>query len=58
MGKWVARKGDKIVAADLTLAKLRTKMRKERKDAEWLCYTFVQPGPGVTSVWYSNILVK
>jgi len=44
MGKWVARKGDKVVAADQTLAKLRKDLGKTRKDAAELIYTFVPKG--------------
>lgn len=44
MGKWVARKGDKVVASDVALAPLRTKLKKERKDAAELIYTFVPKG--------------
>lgn len=44
LGKWVARKGDKVVAADPALAKLRMDLREKRKDADELIYTFVPKG--------------
>ncbi len=42
-GKWVATKGEKVVAASTDFAKLRTKMNT-RKDKEEICFNLVPKG--------------
>ena len=40
LGKWVASKNDKVLAADKTLTKLMNKVKKE-KDMEQIIFTLI-----------------